>query len=61
MTWTRACAASELEDDKPLSVDVDGTLVALVRHDGELAIGRQEFGEPDCRGARIDDDGAALG
>ncbi len=36
MTWTRACAASELEDDKPLSVDVDGTLVALVRHVGEL-------------------------
>lgn len=36
MSWTFACRASELETDKPLSVDVAGTLVALVEHGDEL-------------------------
>ena len=36
MSWTPACAASELADGRPLSVDVDGTLLALVHSDGEL-------------------------
>ncbi len=36
MTWTYACPAADLADDTPHSVDVSGTLVALVRHDGRL-------------------------
>lgn len=34
MTFTRACAVSDLEASKPLAVTVDGVAVALVR-DGE--------------------------
>lgn len=36
MAWTRACAVSELETDKPLSIEVDDTLVAIVKHNDDL-------------------------
>ena len=36
MSWVVACPASELEDDQPYSVDVEGVLVALVSTEGEL-------------------------
>ena len=42
MSWTRACALSELEDDKPFSAEVGDELVALVRHEGELFAIRDE-------------------
>ena len=42
MSWTRACALSELVDDKPFSAEVGDELVALVRHEGELYAIRDE-------------------
>ena len=36
MSYAKACAASELELDKPFSVDVNGTLVAIVQTDDGL-------------------------
>ena len=36
MNWARACFASDLEDDKPFSVEVGDELVAIVQHEGEL-------------------------
>ncbi|MFP5416422.1 MAG: non-heme iron oxygenase ferredoxin subunit [Actinomycetes bacterium] len=42
MTWSVACAVDELEDDRPYSVDVDGTLVAIVATEGELFAIRDE-------------------
>ena len=42
MSWTRACALSELENDKPFSAEVGDELVALVRHEGELFAIRDE-------------------
>lgn len=34
MAWQRACALDELEPETPLSVEVDGALVAVVQTDG---------------------------
>jgi 3-phenylpropionate/trans-cinnamate dioxygenase ferredoxin subunit len=34
--WERACAVSELEDDKPFAVELDDVPVALVRAEGEI-------------------------
>ena len=42
MSWTRACALSDLVDDKPYSAEVGDELVALVRHEGELYAIRDE-------------------
>ncbi|MDN5571666.1 MAG: non-heme iron oxygenase ferredoxin subunit [Propionibacteriaceae bacterium] len=42
MTWQVACAASELDADTPLSVEVGDTLVALVRTEGEVFAIRDE-------------------
>lgn len=42
MSWTRACALSELVDDKPYSAEVGDELVALVQHEGELYAIRDE-------------------
>lgn len=42
MSWQRAAAASELEDDQPLSVEVGDTLVALVQTEGEVFAIRDE-------------------
>jgi 3-phenylpropionate/trans-cinnamate dioxygenase ferredoxin subunit len=36
VTWTRACAAAELVEDRPLGVVVDEVAVCLVRTGGEL-------------------------
>lgn len=36
MSWVVACPASEVEEDAPYSVDVEGTLVALVATEGDL-------------------------
>ena len=36
MTFTRACALSELVDSKPLRVEVDGLDVAVVKHGDEV-------------------------
>ena len=36
MAWQVACPASDLVEDTPLSVDLGGTLVAVVPHDGAL-------------------------
>ncbi len=42
MSWSLACAVSELEEDKPYSAEVDGELVAIVPHEGELFAIRDE-------------------
>lgn len=42
MSWAFACPAAELEDDKPYSVEVGDTLVALVSTEGELFAIRDE-------------------
>ena len=42
MSWSRACHASDLEDDKPFSVEVDDELVAIVLHEGEFFAVRDE-------------------
>ena len=42
MSWQRAAAASDLEPDQPLSVQVGDELVALVRTDGEVFAIRDE-------------------
>jgi len=47
-TWSFACNSAELTDGKPLSVEVDGQLVALVASEGELFAIRDE-----CSHARI--------
>ena len=36
MAFVRACALSELSDDSPLRVEVDGLDVAIVRSEGEV-------------------------
>ena len=41
-TWSYACNAAELTDGRPLSVEVDGQLVALVETGGELFAIRDE-------------------
>lgn len=48
MSWSVACRASELETDTPYSVDVDGRLVAIVAHGGELFAIQDE-----CSHARV--------
>ena len=42
MSWSHACYASDLVDDKPLSVEVADELVAIVQHEGELFAIRDE-------------------
>jgi 3-phenylpropionate/trans-cinnamate dioxygenase ferredoxin component len=42
MSLTRACAASDLLDGKPLAVEVEGTEVALVRVGAEVFAIRDE-------------------
>ena len=42
MSWSVACAVAELEEDKPLSVDLAGTLVAIVATEGEFFAIRDE-------------------
>ncbi|MDO5629990.1 MAG: non-heme iron oxygenase ferredoxin subunit [Mobilicoccus sp.] len=37
-----ACAASDLDEDKPFSAEVGDELVAIVRHEGELFAIRDE-------------------
>lgn len=36
MTFVRACAAAELDDGRPLSVEIGRELVAIVAHEGDL-------------------------
>ncbi|WP_040161617.1 non-heme iron oxygenase ferredoxin subunit [Nigerium massiliense] len=48
MSFVRACAVDELTDETPFSVDVSGTLVAIVPSEGELFAIRDE-----CSHARI--------
>lgn len=36
MTFVRACGVSELEDDTPKRVELDGTPVSVVRTEGEV-------------------------
>ncbi len=42
MTWSLACSESDLEEDMPYSVEVDGELVAIVPHEGDLFAIRDE-------------------
>ena len=42
MSWSVACAASDLVTDTPYSVEVGDTLVAIVEHDGQLFAIRDE-------------------
>ena len=48
MTMQRACALLDLEDDKPIAVEVDGVEVALVLAAGDVYAIRDE-----CSHARI--------
>ena len=36
MTFMRAASLTELDDEKPFAVEVDGTEIALVRHGAEV-------------------------
>ncbi|NEE39935.1 Rieske (2Fe-2S) protein, partial [Streptomyces sp. SID7982] len=36
MSFVKACALSELEDDTPKRVELDGTPVSVVRTEGEV-------------------------
>ncbi|NNN30475.1 bifunctional 3-phenylpropionate/cinnamic acid dioxygenase ferredoxin subunit [Streptomyces sp. S3(2020)] len=36
MTFVRACGLSELEEDTPMRVELDGTPVSVVRTEGEV-------------------------
>jgi 3-phenylpropionate/trans-cinnamate dioxygenase ferredoxin subunit len=42
MAAVRACALSDLGDDKPFPVEVDGIEVVVIRHDDELFALRDE-------------------
>lgn len=42
MAWTRACSTAEVSPDQPISVDVNGTLVAIVYTEGEWFAIRDE-------------------
>ncbi|MFV0406458.1 MAG: non-heme iron oxygenase ferredoxin subunit [Propioniciclava sp.] len=35
MAWSKACDVADVTPDKPLGVDIDGTLVAIVATEGE--------------------------
>ncbi|MFV0452176.1 MAG: non-heme iron oxygenase ferredoxin subunit [Propioniciclava sp.] len=48
MSWSVAAELSEVSEDTPLSVDVDGTLLAIVSTGGELFAIRDE-----CSHARV--------
>jgi 3-phenylpropionate/trans-cinnamate dioxygenase ferredoxin component len=42
MTFERACALADLEDQEPLAVTVGGTAVAVIRTEGEVFAIRDE-------------------
>ena len=48
MSWSKACDVAEVSPDQPLSVEVDGTLVAIVNTEDEWFAIRDE-----CSHARV--------